>query len=101
MRVFNLTQYEVDYKGRKIPANGGSLDYPTLTFVPSRDLELEAAKVLAFGALPAWWNMEMALKDTAEAAAKQASLPPAPVHVSFADEVSASDKVSVELKKKK
>lgn len=64
MRVFNLTSEEVTYKGRKIPPNGGSIDYLDLTFIPNRDRELEAGKVLAFGCLPPWWHQQEAMKKT-------------------------------------
>lgn len=64
MLVFNLTGGEVTYKGRKIPPHGGSVDFRDLTHIPTRDRELETAKVLAFGSLPAWWHQEKALKAT-------------------------------------
>jgi hypothetical protein len=64
MLVFNLTGGEVTYKGRKIPPHGGSVDFRDLTHIPTRDRELETAKVLAFGALPAWWHQQKALKAT-------------------------------------
>jgi hypothetical protein len=55
VRVYNLTKGHINYKGREIPPNGGFLDYPTLTFVPDRDRNLEVMRILAFGSLPAWW----------------------------------------------
>ncbi len=56
MLVYNLTSNEVHYMGRPIPPNGGSLEFPSMTYVPTRDLALQKNKVLAFGSLPAWWN---------------------------------------------
>jgi hypothetical protein len=53
VRVFNLGQSELIYKGRPIPPNGGSVDIPDLTFVPDRD---RANKHLAFGSLPRGWK---------------------------------------------
>lgn len=64
MLVYNLTKDEVTYKGRKIPPNGGSVDFLELTFIPNRDRELETNRVLAFGYLPPWWNLQEALKKT-------------------------------------
>ncbi len=54
MKVFNLTDQRVDYKGRTI-APYGSETYD-LTFIPDRDRALEKAKILAFGALPKGWR---------------------------------------------
>lgn len=54
MRVFNLTTEPHFFKGKVIPANGGYLDIQ-MSFIPDRDRELETAKILAFGSLPAWW----------------------------------------------
>ena len=62
MLVYNLTGGVITYKGRKIPANGGFVNIPTLSFIPTRDLELETARVLSFGKLPKWWLTERALK---------------------------------------
>jgi len=62
MFVFNLTQHDVVYKGKKIPPNGGSLEFRDMDFIPTRDRELEAAKVLSFGALPRWWTSARAAK---------------------------------------
>jgi len=59
MRVFNLTKNPIDFHGRTIPPDGGSLDYPEISnFLPLRDRKLEEQKVLSFGALPLWWRME-------------------------------------------
>lgn len=51
MRVFNLTDSPITYKGRPIP-EFGSLEYPELTFVPDRD---KANKSMSFGTLPKGW----------------------------------------------
>ena len=67
MLVYNLTSKVITYKGRKIPVNGGSVNIPTLSFIPTRDLELETARVLSFGKLPKWWLTEQALKAVAVA----------------------------------
>lgn len=65
MLVFNLTAQELNYKGRKIPPNGGSLNYPELDkgFIPDRDRALEKKKVLAFGSLPYWWKLSQKVKS--------------------------------------
>ena len=69
MRVYNLSQGEITYKGKKIPPNGGSAEFQDLTFIPNRDLALQDAKILAFGSLPKWWKVEQALKATVPVAA--------------------------------
>jgi hypothetical protein len=72
VKVYNLTAAEVTYKGRRIPPNGGCVDFKDLAFVPNRDLELQDAKVLAFGSLPHWWNVKEALKHTVSATVRKA-----------------------------
>jgi hypothetical protein len=64
MRVFNLSPQEVTYKGRRIPPNGGSAEFPTLSFIPDRDLALQEARILSFGSLPKWWKVGQAIKAT-------------------------------------
>lgn len=54
MRVYNLTDQRIDYKGRLI-APYGSEEYD-ITFIPDRDRNLEKAKILAFGFLPKGWK---------------------------------------------
>lgn len=54
MRVFNLTDQRVDYKGRTIAPYGS--DEFDLSFIPDRDRGLEKARILAFGALPKNWR---------------------------------------------
>ena len=92
MRVFNLTSETKIYKGKPIPPDGGSADFPTLSFIPNRDRELEQKKVLAFGALPAWFVREKAVR--------QAALAPKPVSavvsVKVADVVAVEDRVVME-----
>lgn len=57
MRVYNLTpDTEIDYRGHRIPPNGGFADLRDLTFLPDRDKQLEKDRVLAFGALPPWFQ---------------------------------------------
>ena len=63
MRVYNVSTHEVTYKGKNIPPNGGSAEFK-MDFIPNRDLALQDAKVLAFGALPKWWKLEQALQTT-------------------------------------
>lgn len=64
MRVYNLSNKEVTYKGKRVPPNGGSVEITGLSFIPDRDRALETAKILAFGKLPNWWHVEQALKTT-------------------------------------
>lgn len=54
MKVFNLTEQYVDYRKKTLPPFG-SLDYD-MDFIPDRDLGLQKAGVLAFGALPKGWT---------------------------------------------
>lgn len=57
MRVYNLTDQVLSYRGKDLPPNGGSKDFQELdVFIPDRDRELEERKVIAFGALPSWWH---------------------------------------------
>jgi hypothetical protein len=65
--VYNLSKKELYYRGRPIPANGGSLEYPDMKYVPTRDMKLQDDKVLAFGQLPTWWKFEQEAKAGAEA----------------------------------
>lgn len=54
MKVFNLTDQIVDYRGKVIPPYG-SEEYD-ITFIPDRDRALEKNGILSFGALPKWWR---------------------------------------------
>jgi hypothetical protein len=56
VKVYNLTDRTIDYRGRLIPANGGWVEMPELTYIPDRDLRLAEARYLAFGSLPDWWH---------------------------------------------
>ena len=56
MKVYNLTEMTLDYRGYKIPPNGGWVEIPDLTFIPDRDKRLEKEKYLSFGSLPSWWH---------------------------------------------
>ena len=67
MFVYNLTQGPVVYRGKPIPPNGGSLEFRDMDFIPTRDRELETAKILAFGSLPRWWVAARAAKPAAPA----------------------------------
>ena len=85
MLVYNLLNQPLDFKGRTIPPNGGSVDFPGLAFIPDRDRELEKGRVLAFGSLPYWWLQQQAAKNSS-----------VPVTESV---VVKSDKKVVEIKK--
>ena len=54
MRIFNLTDGTVDYKGKSIRAYG-SVDID-VQMIPDRDAALEKAGILAFGTLPVGWR---------------------------------------------
>lgn len=53
MRVYNLTDQRVDYRGKLIPPYGS--EEFDIDFIPNRDLALAKNKMLAFGALPKGW----------------------------------------------
>lgn len=98
MRVFNLTDKPIEYRGRAIPANGGSLEYADLSFIPNRDMRLVEKRVLSFGDLPNWWVSQRAEKQ------RVAAPPPKPVQkvsVSMSDKVTVRDEVKVEPKPEK
>lgn len=66
MLVFNTSSKEITYRGKPIPADGGSLEYPGLIFIPNRDRELEVNHLLSFGALPAWFLRQKAIQKAEE-----------------------------------
>jgi hypothetical protein len=55
VKIYNLTDGIIDYKGRLIPPNGGWVEISDLVFIPDRDKKLDG-KYLAFGELPSWWH---------------------------------------------
>lgn len=58
MRVFNLTDKSIDYRGKTMGPYGHS-DHPDLvdlSMVPTRDLAMQKAGMLAFGVLPTSWK---------------------------------------------
>ena len=57
--VFNLTANPLHFRGREIPANGGSLDFD-MDYVPSRDQKLVDGKKISFGSLPKWFIVQQA-----------------------------------------
>lgn len=80
MLVYNLTPKTLLFMGRPIPPSGGSRDYPELDnggFIPTRDLQLEKDKVLAFGKLPYWWTLEQEVKAMPVPEAPKVEEPPA------------------------
>lgn len=105
MRVYNLSSKEVVYKGKKIPPNGGSVEVQGMTFIPNRDLALQEARVLAFGKLPKWWEMDKALMTAAAPtpAPKKKSEPVAEkkIVLTVEDRPKTDDMVFTDSKKKK
>lgn len=87
MMVFNLTNRILDFHGRHIDPNGGSVEIEELdSFIPDRDRKLEAAKMVSFGSLPSWFRAKMEKDRGARMkrvpkvkAVTQASAPKAPV----------------------
>lgn len=67
MRVYNLSKKDLHYRNQIIPANGGFREYPSMSYVPTRDMKLQDTKVLAFGQLPSWWQFEQEARAAAEA----------------------------------
>lgn len=84
MRVFNLTDQRVDYRGKLIPPYG-SEEYD-LDFIPDRDRQLEKSKMLAFGAIPKWWRKPAPVID------------PAPTAVATKVDTKVATKVATEVK---
>lgn len=94
MRIYNLRTEIIVYRRRSIPANGGYVDFPELTFIPDRDLQLATDKVLSFGSLPQWWVVEQEMKRPRMAAKatepKSVPLPlPKKVEVTLKEELLA------------
>jgi len=86
MKVFNLTNHPLDFHGRVIAPNGGSLDYPELdAFLPSRDKKLEELRYIAFGFLPTWWKKQQE---------KKPQVPHKRVTLKLSDDVKVFDSVS-------
>lgn len=69
MRVFNLTDKVISFKGKNLLPYD-SLEIP-MSFIPDRDMLLQKAGKLAFGALPKGWKKP-------EAKAASPALVPAP-----------------------
>lgn len=56
MRVYNLTDSVLDYRGKQLAPNGGSDNFPELdSFIPDRDRLLSSRKKISFGSLPSWF----------------------------------------------
>lgn len=55
MKVFNLTERHIDYRGKTMGPYGSS-DHPDLKHVPARDLAMAESGMLAFGSLPKGWK---------------------------------------------
>lgn len=68
MRVFNLTEKPLDYRGRTIPPDGGYLDFPDMDFIPDRDLRLQQERILSFGRLPHWFETQRRIRRVADLA---------------------------------
>jgi hypothetical protein len=58
MRVYNLTDKVLDFRGKKISPKGGSMEYGDLTYIPTRDRALEVAGIISIGSLPEGWKKE-------------------------------------------
>lgn len=99
MKVFNLSEKDLDYRGKKIAANGGSQMYADLKFIPNRDLQLEKNGVIAFGTLPAGWQPKVR-----KSVAPPPPVPAAPqvIKLEVSDQVPVTDAAQVEkvLKRK-
>lgn len=83
MRVFNLTERYIDYRG-KVLKPFGSDNYPDMDYVPTRDLALQKSKVLAFGSLPKGWVKPPHVPRPAKPPAPAAKEQPKPVSMSDA-----------------
>lgn len=92
MRVFNLTDGNIDFRGKTIPAYG-SQEYRDLKFVLPREMDLQRSGMLSFGKLPKDWKRpqpKQAPSPIVEAV-KAAVEPPKPVLVTFTDTVKVEE----------
>lgn len=95
MKVFNLTDRDIDYRGRLLGPYQ-SADYD-IGFLPDRDLALQKAGVLAFGSLPKGWVKPAPKPEPVAPLAVQAK-PVAPKTVAApVSEVKVADAVEVKL----
>src|SRR4051812_48211462 len=78
MRVFNLADKQLVYKGKTIPPNGGSAEFPDVAFLHERDTSNHC---LAFGSLPKGWKPKGMVE--AELVASKAGPAPVPTGVVF------------------
>lgn len=63
MRVYNLTGQVLSFRKKSLAPNGGYEEFPELDgFIPDRDRELVAKKVISFRELPIWWKNQRALE---------------------------------------
>jgi hypothetical protein len=88
MLVYNLSDRAIEYKGKLIPANGGSRDYPSLTFVPDRD---RSNKFLSFGSLPKGWKPPKPAKEPAPKATTAVAV----VKMAVTETITNSDRIAV------
>lgn len=96
MRVFNLTDQRVDYKGRTLPPYGS--EEFDLSFIPDRDRGLEKAKILAFGALPKNWHRPKPPPEPVPAKMVAERTPEKTVQVWAAEKLEVAEEAKVEPK---
>jgi hypothetical protein len=96
VKVFNLTESPLDFRGRTIPADGGYLEYPELdVFIPNRDRELASAGVISFDYIPASWHAKKAIRILS-IAREHGAKTVMTKKLSFSDKVQVKDAVKVE-----
>jgi hypothetical protein len=95
MKVFNLTDKELDYRGKHLGPYK-SMEFPEITFIPDRDKALAQGGVLAFGQLPKGWAKPEPVKEVP--APKPAPKAPPLVVKPAVVEVKVADAVVVEPK---
>lgn len=101
MRVYNLTDKPLDFRGRVLPANGGSTTFPELDgFVPDRERQLEKAGVIAIGSLPVMWRPRSAPPVTkATLITSKLAVPvPTPLPAPVYEKLAVEDTVEPETK---
>jgi hypothetical protein len=61
MKVYNVTDAALSFRGKEIPPGQG-LDFPELDrFLPDRERAMVAKRVIAIGQLPAWYTVKRAV----------------------------------------
>lgn len=97
MKVYNLTNKHLDYRGKTMGPYGMS-DHPDLKFVPNRDLAMAEAGMLAFGSLPKGWSRPAPVPEPTPAEVAAAAKKPVVMAKKPVDVIKVDETVKVEVK---